>query len=280
MKICLFIIHCMLCMLRSETVVCSFEIIHDICAQICEGTNIELVTIVPKDSDPHLFQPKPSDSKKIFKASLVIMNGLGLEGWIEGIIKASGYNGEIVQASAAVVPRILGKLPDPHIWHDPELVIIMVENIRNALLKKFPNTSQRITENATRMVEDLRALDKKIKDIFTNLPAAKKMLLTTHDAFSYFAKRYGIIVYSPQGISTGDDPSAADLSNLVKKIRQYNINAIFLEKLANPKIIKIIAQETNKEVKGSLYADTLAKGRNLQGTILLNAQAIAAEMIE
>lgn len=278
MRLWLLLAHCILCNLRSETVVCSFEIIHDICVQICEGTNIELVTIVPKNSDPHLFQPKPSDSKKIFKASLVIMNGLGLEGWIEGIIKASGYAGEIVKASATVNPRMLDKLPDPHIWHDPELIIIMVENIKNALLKKFPKESENIITNAAKMVEGLRVLDEKIKDIFTKLPANKKMLLTTHDAFSYFAKRYGITVYSPQGISTGDDPSAADLSNLVKKIRQHNINAIFLEKLANPKIIKIIAQETNKEVQGSLHADTLAKDSNLQATLLSNAKAIAVAM--
>lgn len=280
MKVCVLIICSFLCMLRSETVVCSFEIIHSICSQICEGTDIELTTIVPKDSDPHLFQPKPSDSKKIFKASLVIINGLGLEGWIESIIKASGYTGEIVQASATISPRMLGKLPDPHIWHDPELVIIMVENIKNALLKKFPNESQKIMANTLRIVENLRVLDKKITNIFAKIPESKKMLLTTHDAFSYFAKRYGIKVYSPQGVSTSDDPSAADIGNLVKKIRKYNISAIFLEKLANPKIIKIIAQETNKEVRGNLHADTLAKDSSLQETILANAKAIAASMAD
>lgn len=279
MKIFLVIIYCLKFSLVAETVVCSFEILHDICAQICADTNIQVTSIVPKKSDPHLFQPKPSDSKKIFKASLVIINGLGLEGWIESIIKSSGYSGAVVVASASINSRMLGNIPDPHIWHDPTLVIVIVENIKNALLKKFPNYATQLESNAVGLIADLQKLDQQIKSIFSQIPETKRLLLTTHDAFYYFAKRYGIKVYSPQGVSTGDDPSAAEISGLIKKIKKHNITAIFLEQLANPKIIKTIVKEASQKLQGTLHADTLSEGKNLQDTLLENASSIAKAMI-
>lgn len=279
MKILLGIIYCLKFSLVAETVVCSFEILHDICSQICADTEIQVTSIVPKKSDPHLFQPKPSDSKKIFKASLVIINGLGLEGWIESIIKSSGYSGEVVVASASIKPRMLGNIPDPHIWHDPTMVIAIVENIKNALLKKFPNHAKQIGSNTVKLIADLHKLDQQIKSIFSQIPENRRLMLTTHDAFSYFANRYEIKVYSPQGVSTGDDPSAAEISRLIKKMKKHNITAIFLEQLANPKIIKTIVQETSQKLQGTLYADTLSEGKNLQDTLLANAKVIAKAMI-
>lgn len=279
MKILLVIIYCLKFSVAAETVVCSFEILHDICAQICAGTEINVTSIVPKKSDPHLFQPKPSDSKKIFKASLIIINGLRLEGWIEGIIKSSGYSGEVVVASASIKPRMIGNIPDPHIWHDPTLVIVMVDNIKNALLKTFPNYAKQIEGNAVKLIADLQKLDQQIKSIFSQIPENRRLMLTTHDAFSYFSKRYEIKVYSPQGVSTGDDPSAAEVSKLIKKIKKYNITAIFLEQLANPKIIKTIVQEISQKLQGTLHADTLSAGKTLQDTLLENANTIAQAMI-
>ena len=103
-------------------------------------------------------------------------------------------------------------------------------------------------------------------------------MLTTHDAFSYFAQCYNVVVLSPQGVSTSDDPSAADMKNLIGQIRSLQISAIFLENLSNPKILNAIANETGKKVSGVLYADTLKDDLNLQDTLWYNATVIAGAM--
>lgn len=263
---------------QSQTVVCSFAILQDLCSQICNGTNIKVLTIVPNSVDPHTYQPKPSDSKILAKADLVITNGLNLEGWIQGIISSSGYPGTIIVASHGVEARYLGNLPDPHIWHDPKLICQMVENIANALKSKFSEHKEIFAKNADTIKKDFQNIETQIIQIFKNLPQSKRLMLTTHDAFSYFAKCYDVTVLSPQGVSTSDDPSASDMKHLINQIRTLKITAIFFESLSNPKIIKAIALETQKDVKGILFADTLKNDSNLQETLLYNAETIAKAM--
>lgn len=267
--------------LHAETVICSFSILKDLCVQLCQGVEtIEVHTIVPNSVDPHLYQPKPSDSKTLAKADLVIANGLNLEGWIQNLIKASGYKGEIVIASADITARYLGNLPDPHIWHSPKLVIQMIHNITEALKVVFPNYSGVFEANATKLKVVFEELQANIIALFASIDETKRIMLTTHDAFSYFAQNYDVKVLSPQGISTGDDPSAKDMKNLINLIRDLAISAIFLENLSNPKILNAIAYETKRSVKGILYADTLKDNLNLQETLWYNAVMIAEAMKE
>lgn len=263
---------------QSQTVVCSFSILQDLCSQICHGTNIKVLTIVPNSVDPHTYQPKPSDSKVLAKADLVITNGLNLEGWIQGIISSSGYPGTIIVASHGVKARHLGNLPDPHIWHDPKLICQMIENITDALKAKFSEHKEIFEKNADILKNDFQNIETQIIQIFKNILKSKRVMLTTHDAFSYFAKCYDVTVLSPQGVSTSDDPSAADMKHLINQIRTLKITAIFFENLSNPKIIKAISAETQKDVKGILFADTLKDGSNLQETLLYNAETIAKAM--
>lgn len=276
----IFLILISLPFLQAETVVCSFAILKDLCAQICEGTEIEALTIVPNSVDPHLYQPKPSDSKMIAKADLVITNGLNLEGWIGGIISASGYNGTVLLASTNIKPRYLGTLPDPHIWHSPKLIIQMIENITNGLNAKFPKHKSVFIKNSSNLKKKFETVDANITKLFADIPESKRIMLTTHDAFFYFSVNYNIKVLSPQGISTSDDPSAADMKNLINQIRDLNISAIFLENLANHKIINTISEETGNSVKGILFADTLKENSSLQETLMYNASTIAKAILK
>lgn len=276
----IFLILITLPLLQAETVVCSFAILKDLCVQICEGTEIEVLTIVPNSVDPHLYQPKPSDSKMIAKADLVITNGLNLEGWIGGIINASGYKGTVLLASTNIKPRYLGTLPDPHIWHSPKLIIQMIENITNGLNATFPKHKSVFIKNSANLKKKFETVDANITKLFADIPESKRIMLTTHDAFFYFSVNYNIKVLSPQGISTSDDPSAADMKNLINQIRDLNISAIFLENLANHKIINTISEETGNSVKGILFADTLKENSSLQETLMYNASTIVKAILK
>ncbi len=265
--------------LHAETIVCSFSILENLCTQLCQGIDsIHVHTIVPKSVDPHMYQPKPSDSKTLAKADLVITNGLNLEGWITNLIDGSGYKGKVIIASENISARYLGKLPDPHVWHSPELINLMINNITNALKEAFPSHTSTFEKNAISLKATFNELQTNVAELFAKIPQSKRVMLTTHDAFSYFAQCYNIAVLSPQGVSTSDDPSAADMKNLIGQIRSLQISAIFLENLSNPKILKAIANETGKRVSGVLYADTLKDDLNLQDTLWYNATAIAEAM--
>lgn len=266
-------------LLHAETVVCSFSILKDLCTQLCQGIDaINVHAIVPNSVDPHLYQPRPSDSKVLAKADLVITNGLNLEGWISNLIDGSGYKGVIIIASTNIQARYLGKLPDPHIWHSPALIVLMIDNITNGLKTAFPRYALAFEKNCLSLKATFCELQTNISKLFSAIEQTKRVMLTSHDAFSYFAQCYNVKVLSPQGVSTSDDPSAADMKNLINQIRNLNISAIFLENLSNPKILKTIVLETKKEVSGVLYADTLKDDLSLQDTLWYNAVTIAEAM--
>ena len=275
----LFFILIFLPFLHAETVVCSFSILQNLCTQLCQGIDsIQVHTIVPRSVDPHMYQPKPSDSKTLAKADLVITNGLNLEGWIDNLIDGSGYRGAIIVASTDIQARYLGKLPDPHIWHSPILIAQMIDNITSGLKAAFPQYASAFEKNATSLKATFNELQTNTSALFSTIKQAKRVMLTTHDAFSYFAQCYNVKVLSPQGVSTSDDPSAADMKSLANQIRELKISAIFLENLSNPKILKAIASETGKKVSGILYADTLKDDLSLQDTLWYNAVTIAEAM--
>lgn len=265
--------------LHAENVVCSFSILKDLCEQLCSGVEeITIDSIVPNSADPHTYQPKPSISKTLAKANLVIINGLNLEGWIHQLIEASGYKGSVVVASKGINPRYIGNLPDPHIWHDPILVCKMIDNITDALVAVFPKHGDTIKSNRKALIKIFKELKVSLIEQFSEIEDSRRVMLTTHDAFAYFGEAFAIKVLSPHGISTSDDPSAKDLADLVEQIRTLKVSAIFLEHLSNPTIVNVISEETKKKIKGTLYADTLKPGLHLQDTIWDNALQIAEAM--
>lgn len=243
-------------------VVASFSILGDFIRQIgAEDVDVEI--IVPENTDPHVYQSKPLDVKKLNQAELVIVNGLGFEGWLDRLITNSGYKGDIIIASKNVKARIIhnsqsGDVEDPHAWHNVKNSILYVIEIKQALQKKLPHKKAVIEARAKAYILRLQELDRWVHTLFKPLDPKHCKVLTTHDAFAYFGLEYGLEFLSPVGISTDAEPSAAKVAQLIKIIKDENIKAIFIENFSFGKLVEQIAKEANAVVEGILYADSLS----------------------
>lgn len=245
-------------------VVTSFSILGDLVRQI-GGEDVEVDIIVPENADPHVYQPVPSDAKKLSQAGLVIVNGLGFEGWFDRLITNSEYKKEVVVAANGIrQPRLLldtkigNVVADPHAWHDVKNVILYVNEIKTALQKNLPDLKDMFEKKAEKYIKSLKDLDQWVQDQFKEIKMEQRKVITTHDAFAYYGDAYGIEFLSPVGISTDAEPSAAKVADLIKTIKENNIRAVFIENLSSRKLIEQIAKEARTDVDGILYADSLS----------------------
>lgn len=243
-------------------VVASFSILGDLVRQVGQDL-VEVSIIVPENADPHIYQPKPLDIIKINEADLVFVNGLSFEGWFGRLIVNSGYKGDIITAGKNVKPRILldskgVSATDPHAWHSVKNAMLYVEEIKKALQHKLPHYTKKIEENAASYSEKLKKLDDWVKEQFKTSDKKRHIVITTHDAFSYYGTDYGIEFLSPVGISTDSEASAAVIAEMIRTIKEKNVKAVFIENLSNRKLIEQIAAEARVNVDGVLYADSLS----------------------
>ena len=251
--------------------VTSFTILQDLVQKVAGshlGKRIEVNTIVKINADPHTYQPTPHDSKLIASADAVFINGLGFEGWIDRLISGSGFKGPIYTVSKKVKPRILASnvnLIDPHAWHSVKNVILYVQEIVQAFIEIDPEFAKDYQSNGTALIKKLRELDVFVTKLFAKIPSNERQVVTTHDAFWYFGMDYEIKFLSPVGISTEVQASAAVVGELINLIRNNKIKAVFIENLANPRLIEQIAMEANVKVGGTLYADSLSLPEEVAG---------------
>lgn len=244
-------------------IVTTFSILQSLVQELTQDQG-KIDNIVPQNVDPHTYQPTPTDVRKLAHADLVIINGLGFEGWLNRLIDSSGYKGKIVTASDKVAPRKLldtangNTVVDPHAWHNVKNIIIYVENITAALCELDSLNKDLYNQRSRNLIQRLEALDKWVTQQFDSLPPSAKKVITTHDAFWYYGAAYGIEFLSPVGVSTEAQPSPANISDLIEQIRQHKVTAIFIENLADPKIIQRIAEEGHVSIGGTLYADSLS----------------------
>ncbi len=242
-------------------VVASFSVLGDM-VRILGGEDVEVSVIVPESADPHVYQPTAANSSQLCQAELVIINGLGFEGWMTRLIESSGYKGPVVCASKEVKPRLLPdqKSTDPHAWHNVQNGILYVKVITQALKDHLPEARVRIEENCQKYIKQLEDLDKWVKAQYRTIPPhVAKTVVTTHDAFSYYGEAYGITFKSPVGISTEAEPSPREVALLIETIRKENIKAVFLENLAKSRLLMEIAKEARGlNVESELYADSLS----------------------
>ncbi|WP_032112849.1 metal ABC transporter solute-binding protein, Zn/Mn family [Candidatus Paracaedibacter symbiosus] len=246
-------------------VVASFSVLGDLARQI-GGDDVEVDIIVPENADPHVYQPKPLDVKKLNQADLVIVNGLGFEGWFDRLISNSGYKSEVIIAAKQVKSRVLHDsngvaAEDPHAWHNVKNVILYVGEIKTALQQKLPQQTDILEKRALNYIKELEALDAWVQAEFNAIPSDKRKVITTHDAFAYFGVAYGIEFLSPVGVSTDAEPSAAKIAELIKTIKKQDIHAVFIENLSSRKLIEQIAMEANVVIGGVLYADSLSDSK-------------------
>lgn len=254
-------------------VVASFTILADLVRAV-GGERVRVATLVGPDGDAHVYQPTPADAKAVAAARLVVVNGLGFEGWMERLVKASGFAGTLVTASAGVVPRTMEEEEheghgdreeghhheglDPHAWQDLKNGMTYVRNIAAALAEADPAHAGEYRERAAAYLGRLETLDREVRDRLGALPPERRRLITSHDAFGYFAAAYGLTILAPTGVSTDAEASAAEVAALIRQVRAEKIKAVFVENVTDPRLIERIAAETGAAMGGTLYTDALS----------------------
>jgi zinc/manganese transport system substrate-binding protein len=247
-------------------VVATFTIIGDL-VQAVGGDAVSVTTLVGPDGDAHVFEPRPSDVAAVAQADLIVANGLGMEPWLERLTEAADFKGKTVIASADVTPLPFkeeadgsGTMPDdPHAFQDLSNGRLYVKTIAAALEAAAPNAASAIAARAAMLDGEMAALDQEIKTKLGALPKANRRILTSHDAFHYFGKAYGLDILSIQGVSTETEPSAADLAAIARQAKGGQVKAIFLENMSNPTLAQTISSEAGLPVGGELVADALTK---------------------
>lgn len=243
------------------SVVTSFSILKDFVQQIGkEKVNVQ--SIVGPNGDAHVYEPTPLDVKTIAQADLVFINGLGFEGWIERLVQASGFKGPFIVVAKKIHPRLVfeGRLvKDPHAWHSVQNAIVYVYAVLEALAEKDPENQSFYKKNAEIYIQKLIALDSHIRKDFALIPPKNRKIITAHDAFGYYGNAYGIEFLSPIGTNTEAEPCAKDMVKLIESIRQLGVKTIFIENIANPKLIEQIANETGAKIGDVIYSDALSE---------------------
>jgi zinc/manganese transport system substrate-binding protein len=237
-------------------VVASFSILGDFARNV-GGERVSVTTLVGPDGDVHVYTPAPSDAQKIADAKLVIINGLGLEGWLSRLTQSAGGKATMITASRGITPRKLGADADPHAWQSVANAKIYVANIRDALASADPAGGGIYRDNAGRYLAKLDALDRDVRAAVAQIPEGRRKVISTHDAFGYFAAAYGIEFIAPQGVSTESEASARDIAAIITQIKTSKIPAVFLENISDPRLMRRISTETGARIGGTLYSDSL-----------------------
>lgn len=245
-------------------VVASFSILADFVRNV-GGDRIDVVTLVGPDADAHAFAPTPAHARTVAEANLIFINGLGFEGWIARLIKAAGSRADAIAATTGVKPLKDGQkhghshsATDPHAWQSVANAKIYVGNIRDALVKADPAGRQIYEANAKAYGEKLDALESEVTADVARIPADRRRIITSHDAFGYFAASYGVKFIAPAGVSTETEASARDVARIITQIKTQKIPAVFLENVSSARLMEQIARETGAKVGGQLYSDALS----------------------
>ena len=249
--------------------VATFSILGDMASRI-GGQRVAITTLVGPNGDAHVYRPTPTDARAVSEAQILVVNGLDFEGWLDRLIQASDFAGVRVVATAGVEPMGVedgdgdghdghghGAF-DPHAWQSLRHAVVYVDNITTALAKADPDNARTFYRNRDAYVAEIEALDADIRGMFADLPAGSRTIVTSHDAFQYFGHDYGLTFIAPQGLSTESEASAKDVARLIELIRSQGIRAVFLENVADPRLLKRIADETGVMIGGTLYPGALS----------------------
>ncbi len=253
-------------------VVASFSILGDMVTEV-GGDRVAVTTIVGPNADSHVYEPRPQDAALLGKAQVFFVNGLGFEGWLERLVEATAFEGKVVTVSDGVQPVATEEhgdhgehegdhdhgFIDPHAWQSLGNGLIYVANIKAALCEVDSEGCATYTANAEAYSAEIAALDAEVKAAIAAVPEADRKVITTHDAFGYFAAAYGVTFMAPEGISTDSEASAADVAGLIDQVKGYGVKALFIENMSDPRLVQQIAAETGAELGGSLYSDALSE---------------------
>ncbi|WP_332118049.1 metal ABC transporter substrate-binding protein [Azorhizobium caulinodans] len=271
-------------------VVASFSILGDFVKNV-GGDRIALSTIVGPNADTHVYQPTPNDAKKLAGAKVIFVNGLGFEGWMDRLVKASGTKATVVVATKGITPRERSKDEpqddddhgpkgkkadaghdhgpiDPHAWQSVANAKVYVANVRDGLIAADPAGKDTYTANAAAYLAKLDQLEAEVKAAMSAIPEANRRIITSHDAFGYFGDAYGLKLLAPEGVSTESEASAKDVGKIIRQIKEQHIPAVFLENVTNPRLIERLGKESGAIVGGTLYSDALSRDNGPASTYI------------
>jgi zinc/manganese transport system substrate-binding protein len=254
-------------------VIASFSILGDI-TRIIGGDRIALTTLVQPGSDAHVYAPTPADARAVAEAKLVISNGLKYEGWMKRIMQASASKAVLVEAATGVKGRVEKDSPghgaknmnghdhaglDPHAWQSVANVKLYAATIRDALIASDAAGKASYEASASRYLVELDTLEAEIRAVVARIPADRRKVITSHDAFGYFQQAYGIQFIAPRGVSTEAEASAKDVARIIQQIKREKIAAVFLENISDQRLIQQIAKESGAMIGGTLFSDALSR---------------------
>ncbi|MBP6252203.1 MAG: zinc ABC transporter substrate-binding protein [Rubrivivax sp.] len=244
-------------------VVASFSIVGDLVRQV-GGDAVSVQMLVGPDSDAHAVQPTPAMARSVAGAALLFSHGLGFEGWMARFLRAAGFRGlhvEVAQGIAAIAAAGApghGHEPDPHAWQDVRHAMHYVARIADGLCAANAPHCAGYRSRAAALTLRLQALDAEIRAGWATVPAAQRVVITTHEAFGYYAAAYGVRFLAAQGLSSAAEPSPRAVAALVRQVRSSGSRALFLERTGDTRLMQRIAQETGVAIGGTLYADALS----------------------
>lgn len=271
-------------------VVATFSILGDMVSRV-GGERVAVTALVGPNGDAHVYQPTPADARTVLSADLVVVNGLGFEGFLDRLLAASEYKGPIVTAAAAVTPLATeeehaheaehahetehaeadghdhGPI-DPHAWQSLGNARLYVAAIADGLCAADAAGCDSYRANADTYSGEIAALDAEIRSRVEAIPQARRTVITSHDAFGYFGAAYGVTFLAPQGVSTESEASAADVAGLVRQVRETGVKVLFVENVSDPRLLEQIARESGATIGGALYSDALSAASEPGATYL------------
>ncbi|MBS0232156.1 MAG: zinc ABC transporter substrate-binding protein [Proteobacteria bacterium] len=247
---------------KTLNAVASFTVLADVVKQV-GGDHVTVKSLVGPNGDPHEFEPSPDDAKSLKQADITFISGEGLESWFEKLVSASGYSGKPYVVSTGIKTRTMeedGKtVTDPHVWNSPVNVKVWVANIEKALAAADPDDAVDFKANAAKYSKELDALNTYAKSVIETVPKDRRKILTSHDAFGYFGREYGVQFLSPIGLSTETEASAADVAKLIDQIKAEKVKTYFFENSNDSRLVSQIAKATGAQPGGELYVESLSK---------------------
>ncbi len=239
-------------------VVTSFSILEDLTKEL-GGEHVSVVNLVARNSDAHMYHPKPSDAVAISKADLIIFNGLAFEGWITRLIENNGSKTKQLVASEGIKAMSQDGELDPHAWQSIENIRVYVDNISQMLVTLLPEHKHALIQRRQAYLKKVSQLEQELTGKMEKIPPSKRIVVTSHDAFGYLGREFNIQFFAPIGINLEVEATAADVANVIDQIREQNVNALFVENINNPRLLERISDETGVAIGGRLYSDALSE---------------------
>lgn len=239
-------------------IVASFSILADMARELAPP-GAQVHALVGADADAHVYEPRPADGRRLAEAELVLINGLGFEGWMERMVKVSGYRGPVVVATTGIQARKAGGRTDPHAWQDLAMAQRYAANLHAAFVQRWPQQQVVLAARHDDYQARLRALDQQVRAWLAPVPREQRRVITSHGAFGYYADAYGVDFFTAQGWSTHSEPSAAAVARLIRQIKREGVRTVFIENISDPRLVSQIARETGARLGGTLYSDALSQ---------------------